>query len=42
MNNLKAFWYKLPEKQKVMVTLAILFILYGIAGTMDYKNLMGV
>ena len=38
MNNLKAFW----DKHKMAIVLIAVFILYGIAGTMDYNNLMGV
>jgi hypothetical protein len=37
MNNLKAFWYK----HKIAIVLITLFILYGIAGTMDYANIVG-
>jgi hypothetical protein len=36
--NLKAFWYK----HKTAIVLITLFILYGIAGTNDFNNLMGV
>jgi hypothetical protein len=37
MNNLKAFW----DKHKMAIVLITLFILYGIAGTMDYANIIG-
>jgi hypothetical protein len=36
--NLKAFW----DKHKMAIVLITLFILYGIAGTNDFNNLMGV
>jgi hypothetical protein len=41
MNKLKQLWDKLPETHKVKIALVILFILYGIAGTMDYANIIG-
>jgi hypothetical protein len=41
MNNLKALWDKLPENHQTAIVLITLFILYGIAGTMDYANIVG-
>ena len=35
--NLKAFW----DKHKTAIVLTTLFILYGIAGTIDFANRYG-
>jgi hypothetical protein len=35
--NLKAFW----DKLKAILFLLIFLLLYGIAGTMDYANIIG-
>jgi hypothetical protein len=42
MNKLRELWDRLPEKHKAKIIYIALFILYGIAGTMDYANIMGV
>jgi hypothetical protein len=41
MNKLRELWDRLPEKHKAKIVLTVVFILYGIAGTMDYANIIG-